>query len=175
MYEAMREKHNMRLYLDDNYNHFDNKGSVTFGHLDVAELLRQRIITKEYWQQAEKFTIVRNPYSRFISLWDDFRRTSRIDPNTKPTQFAKALLHMPCKPGLYNAYGFSQCASQIKWIVPGVKIYRYEEPELLPVKRAVTNKGSHDEWTKYYDTELVRLVTDLYYDGLVTLNYDVWT
>jgi hypothetical protein len=170
IFEAMKVYHGMKLYLDD-YHKFENKGSVSFGHLDVSLLMQAGIISKDYWNSVRVFTVVRNPYDRFISLWSDFVRTSRVAPQTTPLQFAQALLNMPRNPGLKNAFGFSQCASQVKWILPGVMTYRYEDRELLPVHTEYLNSGNNDNWINYYDSELVSMVTELYRDDLILLNY----
>jgi hypothetical protein len=79
IYNTLKEKVGMKLYLD-NYREFDNQGPVTFGHLSLKHLLREGIISKEFYQKRYVFTVVRNPYSRFVSLWKDFKRSHRIAP-----------------------------------------------------------------------------------------------
>ena len=48
---------------------FPNKGAVTFGHFHIESLLHMGIISREYWNEAYKFAVVRNPYSRALSLY----------------------------------------------------------------------------------------------------------
>jgi Sulfotransferase family len=48
---------------------FDNTGVVTFGHMSVATLLEQGVISGEYFRRAFKFCIVRNPWERLVSLY----------------------------------------------------------------------------------------------------------
>lgn len=158
----------MRTFLG-NYKEFDNKGDVTFGHLDAKELLKQGVISNEYWQQTYKFTVVRNPYDRFISLFKDFKRSGRIHPKMSEVRFAHTLLYVTRKPGIYNTLDFSQCASQIEWVLPGVDIKRFEDLE-LPTH---LNRSHRRPWEKYYNSELAYLVTTLYLDDLITLNYNI--
>lgn len=154
---------NMRVVLDQK---FDNKGDVTFGHFDVKLLLRQGIISKEYWQQAYKFTVVRNPYDRFISLYQDFKRTGRIPRKLTEIQFAHTLLHVTRKPGLYNTLDFSQCASQVDWLLPGIEIKRFEQLDIKPH----LNKSFGQSC---YTGELAGIVTELYRDDFILLNYEM--
>lgn len=51
------------------FTEFSNKGFVTFSHVSIPYLLKKGIITKEYFDKAFKFTFVRNPYDRLVSLY----------------------------------------------------------------------------------------------------------
>lgn len=176
VFYALSKTHGMDILMSD-YPEWDNVGNITFGHLDVLMLLDLKVISKEYWDSAQKFTIVRNPFSRFISLYHDFMRTARIAPDVTPLRFAQACLNSVRKPGLYNAYGFSQCASQVKWILPGVDIYRFEDLEKiessLSIKLSHENNGNVDDWEQFYDSELKKMVIDLYYSDFILLNYGI--
>ena len=179
IYETLREKEGMKLYLD-NYREFDNSGSVTFGHLSLKHLLREGIISKEYYQNRYVFAVVRNPYSRFVSLWKDFKRSHRISPSTTLTEFAFACSTMDREPGLYNAKGYSQCSCQTEWLFPGVDTLRYEKIEEQFKNRfgyelPHLNKSDTTDWVKYYDTESERIVRSMYQDAFILLKYDYIT
>lgn len=176
-FELMKAQHDMKLFMDDNYYNFTNEGSVTFGHLNVQHLINAKIIKQSYWQEAKKVAIVRNPYSRFISLYLDFKRTGRISPHMMPKEFAHAIRHMSRAPGMFNALDYSQAASQVNWLLPGVEVLRFESLQrdinlmfgsgyVLPHENS-----SGDDWRRYYDEELQSMVYDLFFDSFVLLNY----
>lgn len=177
LYALLKEKQQMRLFMQDYYQ-FDNKGSVTFGHLDVRQLLKSKIISQHYWESARKVAIIRNPYSRFISLYQDFMRSKRLNPYTTPKEFANVLNHYSRQPGLYNVLDYSQGASQISWLLPGVTLLRFEHLQedvagvfgndyILPHE----NAGDHDDWWSFYDHELQEMVYDLFYESFLVLGY----
>ncbi len=154
---------------------FSNKGNVTFGHVDPHMLLSTQILSKNYWQSAFKFTVVRNPYNRFVSLYCDFLSSKRIAPDTSMIQFAQALLNMPRKPGLYNTFGFSQCAAQISWILPGVTVFFHEDLESvekeLEIKLSHLNSKSHV--VSELSAELKKMIVELYHEDFCVFNYKI--
>lgn len=162
------QKEGMKLYLED-YNQFQNTGDACFGHLDVKKLLKVGVISKEYWSNTQAFAVVRNPYPRFVSLYNDFLKSGRIFPNTTIRKFATILPTLTRKPGLYNAENFSQTASQVDWLFPGVEIRRFEDiTKYLPH----LNKSTEGNHMDYYDSELLQMVGDLYADDFAILGYD---
>lgn len=169
VYEEFKIKFDMKLYLD-NYREFDNTGSVTFGHYDVKSLIKGQVITKDYWTKVHKLVVVRNPYHRFVSLYNDFLKSGRIFPDTTIRKFATILQNVTRKPGMYNVKDFSQAASQIDWIFDGVEIYKLEDWDDCPHHLNKSTEGNHMD---YYTPELIRMVTDLYYDDFTILGYDI--
>lgn len=177
VYSAMKKDHRMKLILSD-YQSFNNAGSVTFGHADVRQLIAKKIVTKEYWQKCTPFLVVRNPYTRAISLWQDFIRSNRIGPNTTLAQFLFAQSVFERRPGLFNVMDYSQCASQVQWILPGVKILRFENLkrefyQLTGCDLPHMNSGNIEDPMKYYDNESIRIANELYYDSFALLGYEM--
>jgi len=60
------------------YKKFNNEGSVTFCHLDVTRLLRDKHITQEYFNRSFKFCFARNPWSRTVSLYHYLKYDERM-------------------------------------------------------------------------------------------------
>lgn len=175
-YTAIKEKHGMDLRIERHTIYsFNNKGNVTFGHLDPHLLLSVQLVNKDYWQSAYKFAVVRNPYERFVSLYFDFLRSKRLASDTSMIQFAQALLNMPRKPGLYNTFGFSQCASQVSWLLPGVTIFFYEDlgslEKELDIKLPRLNQRT--DASEHLSIELKKMIADLYYEDFCVFNYKI--
>ena len=162
------QKEGMTLYLEDTIHKFKNEGSACFGHFDVKSLLRCRVINKDYWDNCQPFAVVRNPYDRFVSLYHDFLKSGRIFPNTTIRRFATILPTLTRRPGYFNVRDFSQTASQIEWLSPGIEIRRFED---IIKNLPHLNKSTDNPWMEYYDNELLKMVTDLYYDDITLLNY----
>lgn len=155
--------------ITKDYHLFDNQGGVTFGHADIKEVIKRGYISAEYWRNAYKFTVVRNPYSRFISLWKDFVKSRRT--LASPEEFAQVLLHSSRKIGLYNAMDYSQCASQVDWITPDVEILYFEG--FVKSVALHLNSGNVEDWRYFYNTNLYSMVNELYRDDFLMLGYDM--
>lgn len=164
------QKEGMKLYLENNLHEFNNEGDACFGHFDVKALIKCRVISKEYWDNCKPFCVVRNPYARFVSLYNDFLKSGRIFPNTTIRKFATTLPTLTRKPGYYNVKDFSQAASQIEWLFPGIEIRRFED---IVKDLPHLNRSTDNHWMTYYDNELLKMVTDIYYDGITMLNYPI--
>lgn len=162
----------MKVYLKD-YEQFDNTGDVCFGHADVKQLIKKQIISKEYWQNTKAFTVVRNPYHRFVSLYFNRIKSGRLQPDISMKHYAASVLpNVTRKPGLFNVMDFSQASSQVEWIFEGVEIRRFED---ITKDLPHLNRSTEGDHMEYYDTELLKLVTDLYYEDFTILNYDILT
>lgn len=125
-YSVLKEELGMKLYTE-NYNLFNGEGSVSFGHACIGSLMNANILKPEYVKNTEMITVVRNPYDRFVSLFNDYKRTGRIPPTFTQFDFANTLRTMKRKPGLYNSIEFSMCANQTDWIVLDSVIITLEE------------------------------------------------
>lgn len=186
IFEAIKDKEGMEIYLDifSNFSNkvyydFNNKGNVTFSHVDIRFLLKSQIINKEYWENSFKFCFVRNPYDRVVSLWNDFKKSKRINEDTTLNQFIWNLLHKTLRPCEYNVKDYSQCSSQVQWLLPNVNIFKFEKldktlNEIFNINKVpYLNKSSNRDYTKEYDNNTLKLVTKLYYDDFCALDYPI--
>jgi len=89
---------------------FFTKGFNTFGHIDVKSLVREKIISDTYIQNVYKFSIVRNPYDRLVSLYEYHKKINFFEGTFE--SYLMKIMESEIDWGLYNRKGFSQCAGQ---------------------------------------------------------------
>lgn len=99
---------------------FPNAGLVTFGHIRYLDLVDDGVVTEGFDGRAVKFCVVRNPYSRAVSLFNYLRRFGPVPvvpPSMGFDEFAELLGEGRFEPvGRYNTLGLSQCNPQCRWI-----------------------------------------------------------
>ena len=63
-------EHQVKQHDKPNWKYcFKNKTDVTFGHADIELLLKEKILSNDFYNNSFKFCIVRNPYDRAVSLF----------------------------------------------------------------------------------------------------------
>ena len=63
-------QHQVKQYNQPNWKYsFKNDCDVTFGHVDIELLLKENILSSNFYNNSFKFCIVRNPYDRAVSLF----------------------------------------------------------------------------------------------------------
>lgn len=92
---------------------FPGKGPVTFGHMDLVELMNNGWVDPSYMERAFSFTIVRNPYSRARSLFKYLKKRKRV--NEDFTGFLERVARGVEPVGLYNSACLSQANPQCRW------------------------------------------------------------
>lgn len=170
-YELWKAK-GMKLYTED-YHRFDNTGDVSFGHASIPHLIKDGVIDLDYYDASEKVAIVRNPYDRFVSLYEDYKRTGRIAKQTFKDFcgfICFDITNMISPIGAYNDKNFSQASPQTSWLVPNTKIIKFEDNiKQLPHH---LNSGNHKPYKEYYTKETADLVYNIYKEDFYFLGYD---
>lgn len=146
---------------------------LTFGHACPKLLIKNGSIDTAVWNSHQKLALVRNPFTRFLSLYHDYRRTGRITQGMTQQQFIRAIIEMDPKPGFFNSHQLSMCAPQVEWLVPGVTILRFEN-EIMdrPIKKNAGNyedgldRRAIDDILYFYGADFVTLQYEERYDNI---------
>lgn len=94
---------------------FRQFGCVTFGHLHYPSLVACGVVGLEFDREAYKFGVVRNPYTRAVSLWRYL-----VSIGLHEGDFESFLVSVERKRppvGVYNAWGISQANPQVDWLM----------------------------------------------------------
>lgn len=87
---------------------FTNSGLASFRHNSIPALMRLGLVDPGFVDRSFKFSLVRNPYSRFVSLWRHFQRGHRWLVDVRVEAFAELLaaeqlprVELDYEPGLW--------------------------------------------------------------------------
>lgn len=176
LFNVLLEKFKMQLFTAEYYK-FNNLGNVSFGHCCLKQIINHGIVTNDFYTSSTVFSIVRNPYDRAVSLWGDYIRTQRIRPDTTLVQFLSILNDLDLRPGYYNSRGFSMCSQQAEWILPGTKIYQFEDivktgiPDLKIKTIPHLNRTKDKPYQEFLDHEAIQLINKIYSLDFAILKY----
>lgn len=167
---------------------------VTLRHRDPAWYMTKGYVSQEWWNKAIKFTVVRNPWDRLVSLYE-YLRSFRL--NRRPRYTNKYLENFEAfaaeiasgskwvhSLGRSNVRHFSQANPQVKWLRLGVdRILRHEtladywgefcvEVGLPRVPLPHTNTTIRDHYRSYYTDELAEKVGEFYKEDVERFDYE---
>ena len=172
--------------------YFLNKGVVTFGHYEINSIVRSGELSDAFLEKAWKFSFVRNPYDRAVSLYEYLRGVDRIPQSVSFKTFCRILENREYEPiGRYNYLGLSQLNPQSAWLMNGDSkpivdfIGRYEnlasdvgqveigiglDKGFLSIghKNKSKRKGSFRE---YYTAREIDIVRSVYAEDFAAFNY----
>ncbi len=165
---------------------FPGCGRVSFGHMDVDQLLVGKLVSKTFYDSAFKFAFVRNPYARAVSLFQYLQKINRLDRNLKFLDFCEHLRNSTIAPvGLYDHHGLSQCNPQTAWLASHTLdfIGRLEhlDEQLAPLADQLgvrlkaqlphLNSSTRRDYRSFYCPESEEIVRSYYADDFKAYNY----
>jgi hypothetical protein len=168
---------------------FTGSGPVTFCHMDYAQLVRDGYVSRAFDESAYKFTFVRNPYDRAVSLFYYMKRIRKrkVDPDISFLDFYRSFKENGFTPiGLYNRKGLSQCNPQVRW-TEHIKLDYIGKLETIDKDTALImgalglqytsvekmNVTAHPDYAHCYCPESKQLIEDLYREDFETFEYAI--
>ena len=188
LYEAL-DRHicTKLLHLTAAKIRFRNKGLVTFGHMDYAQLVQIGVVGARFDKSAFKFCFSRNPYSRAVSLYFFSKKRNWIAEDVSFLEFCQMIERGVHDIGLFNMRGMSLNNPQTRWL-RGVdldfvgRVENFEEGlrhifEALdlgvPDKIVTRNSTTHSPYRDYYCPQSVRIVAKIYAEDFERLDYSL--
>jgi len=166
---------------------FQNKGLVTFGHMDYAQLVETGLVKSRFDKSAFKFCFSRNPYSRAVSLYFFSRKRNWIPEELSFLEFCQQIEKGVHDIGLFNMQEMSLCNPQTRWL-RGVELdfvgsvenfdadlcHVFESLDLgVPDTVSAKNRTSHSPYRDYYCPESMRIVAKLYAEDFERFDYSL--
>ncbi|WP_346861017.1 sulfotransferase family 2 domain-containing protein [uncultured Draconibacterium sp.] len=146
------------------------------------------IVNKKDWDEAYKFTVVRNPWDRVVSHYKYRLKTNQTGLGAQPISFKDWIRHTYSEeknPKYYNNPKMFQ--QQIEWIkdynnnVCVNKIIRFENieneynffAEQIGISNRLPhlNKTKHEDYKKYYDDETISIIQNWFRDDIELWGY----
>lgn len=176
---------------DNPFDPFENRGFITFGHVDVCALVEVGVIFPDFFDRAFKFGFVRNPFDRMVSLYFYLKRIqcAEVPECMDFTGFChKVALGEHSPVGLYNYRGLNQCNPMVDWLTDHsgrLIVDDWGRYETIPADFArmarrlgITeplpheNRGEHRPYREYYSPETRAIVAEIYRRDLEFFGYE---
>ena len=91
---------------------------MSFGHIRYLDLVGEGHVSEHFDSTAFKFSIVRNPLDRAVSLFNYLKRMNLLPKMLSFELFTIMLRESQYENiGLFNVRGLSQCNPQMTWLV----------------------------------------------------------
>ncbi len=185
---GLREVHNIGrlVHLDESWA--TSSRAITFGHQSIDRLIQAGVTRAVALNQAFSFAIVRNPYTRAVSLWRYLVRIGRYPQSRDFERFVRDVTYQNPRPGLYNQLGLSMASPMTAWVRqqewngPRV-IYRFEDLQngvkALAHQLSVhadlrpRNRGLREKFPVSVSRKTVTLLQEFYWEDFESFGYSL--
>ena len=187
---------NTGIWSQEEISIINSDKSLSFGHANLNSLLEKKIITYDKYETLYKFTVVRNPYDRLVSLYfyNKFNQDMEFSELIKKIYTKKIIIPPLDERNIIFLEGYntlqshkfiSQWNLQVDWIPEKCHILKYEnidndfknlckvldiDYETLPVLNTTTSKLRN--YMDYYNDETIQMVNEIYAKDFEILKYD---
>jgi hypothetical protein len=158
---------------------------VSFGHMSVDSCIEEGVVTKEHLEAAHSFSLVRNPYTRVLSLFSHFRHYRHLPDLWSLDDFLIHLARSTPRIGFFNVARLSQAAPQVSWLRQArwsgpTTVLRVENAESINAFFAEmgvtstypsTRKSDSERYRGQWSERTSQLVLDVYGEDFETLSY----
>lgn len=184
----LREVHNVSRLSTLDSEWVDTRRAVTFGHQDIDALVRVGALSSSGLNEAFSFSVVRNPFSRAISLWHHLKKIGRYHRAGTFDEFVAYVAARAPRPGLYNQFGLSMASPMSCWIRQQrwqgpQNIYRFEDlhtgvaeiAHRLSIREDFRprNVGPSQRKPLSVSAKTLRLLQDFYREDFSRFGYDL--
>lgn len=165
---------------------------VMFGHATLTGLEAEGLIDADDYADATRFTFVRNPWDRAVSVYYHMRHHRdwpMFDDDTSFAQYLEAVAVEDPRPGAYHNRGLSSASPQMRWFdgtgridfVGRTEQLEADLPRLcrllgvraMPIPTANRSRYRVErDYRDAYDATTRRLVETIYAEDIEAFGYD---
>lgn len=108
--------HNVGRFSLQSHSEIGAIRGLTLGHQNLDSLVDLGLLLPNKLNNAFSFTIVRNPYTRLVSVWRYLMKLGDVSSATSFDGFVRMVLREQPRPGVYNACGLSLASPMSTWV-----------------------------------------------------------